>query len=140
MKSRRAKLSTPSADPAELEIRDRVREAVAAAVSRKAEDLRVLDLTKVTRFADYFLICHGTNERQVAAIADAIDEALRAHQVRPLHLEGEREARWILMDYGDFVVHVFDAEQREFYGLERLWGDAPDVSAELLPPAPAPQV
>jgi ribosome-associated protein len=137
MKSRRAKLSTPSADPAELEIRDRVREAVAAAVSRKAEDLRVLDLTKVTRFADYFLICHGTNERQVAAIADAIDESLRAHQVRPLHVEGEREARWILMDYGDFVVHVFDAEQREFYGLERLWGDALNVTAELMPAPPA---
>lgn len=121
--------------PAEVDIAGRVREVVAAALSRKAEELRVLDLTAVTRFADYFVICHGTNERQVAAIAEAIDQQLRPLGVRPLHLEGEREARWILMDYGDFVVHVFDAEQRDFYGLERLWGDARDATAELSPSA-----
>lgn len=135
MKSRRITVTNPP--PAgELDIPARVREAVTAALSRQAEELRVLDVAKVARFTDYFVVCHGNNERQVTAIAEAIDERLRPLGVRPLHLEGEREARWILMDYGDFVVHVFDADQRDFYGLERLWGDAADVTSELSP-APA---
>jgi ribosome-associated protein len=130
-----APATTPTVS--DLDIPSRVRHAVAAALSRKAESLKVLDVAKTARFTDYFVICHGSNDRQVVAIADAIDEVLRPLGVRPLHVEGEREGRWVLLDYGDFVVHVFAAEQRQFYALERLWGDAPDVTADfLVEPAP----
>ena len=109
----------------------RVREAVAAAEDRKAVDLRVLHLEKVSDFTDYFLICSGTSERQVQAIADAVLERLRAEKTRPLHMEGYNRGQWVLLDYGDFVVHIFQEEPRKFYALERLWGDAPDVTAQL---------
>ena len=107
----------------------RVREAVAAADDRKALELKVLHLQQVSDFTDYFLICSGTSERQVQAIADAVQERLRANRVRPLHVEGYNRGQWVLLDYGDLVVHVFQEEQRRFYALERLWGDAPDVTA-----------
>jgi len=109
----------------------RVREAVVAADDRKAVDLKVLHLQKISDFTDYFVICGGTNERQVQAIADAVQERLREHRVRPLHVEGYNRAQWVLLDYGDLVVHVFQEEPRRHYALERLWGDAPDVTAEL---------
>jgi ribosome-associated protein len=113
--------------------RSRVREAVSAAEDRKAVELRVMYLEKVTDFTDYFVICSGTSDRQVQAIADAVDAALRAEGVRPLHVEGYNRAQWVLLDYGDLVVHIFQEETRRFYGLERLWGDAPDVTAEFRP-------
>ena len=109
----------------------RVREAVAAAEDRKAVDLRVLHLEKVSDFTDFFLICSGTSERQVQAIADAVQERMREGQVRPLHVEGFNRGQWVLLDYGDFVVHIFQEEPRRFYSLERLWGDAPDVTNEF---------
>ena len=109
----------------------RVREAVAAAEDRKAVDLRVLHLEKVSDFTDFFLICSGTSERQVQAIADAVQERMREGQVRPLHVEGFNRGQWVLLDYGDFVVHIFQEEPRRFYSLERLWGDAPDVTTEF---------
>lgn len=109
----------------------RVREAVVAADDRKAVDLKVLHLRKISDFTDYFVICGGASERQVQAIADAVEEKLREHRVRPLHVEGYNRAQWVLLDYGDFVVHVFQEEPRRHYALERLWGDAPDVTAEL---------
>jgi ribosome-associated protein len=109
----------------------RVREAVAAADDRKAVDLKVLHLQKISDFTDYFLICSGTSERQVQAIADAVEERLRQLRVRPLHVEGYNRGQWVLLDYGDLVVHVFQEEPRRHYALERLWGDAPDVTAEL---------
>ncbi|HSF42082.1 MAG TPA: ribosome silencing factor [Thermoanaerobaculia bacterium] len=109
----------------------RVREAVSAADDRKAVDLKVLHLQKVSDFTDYFLICSGTSERQVQAIADAVQEKLRAGRVRPLHVEGYNRGQWVLIDYGDLVVHVFQEEPRRFYALERLWGDAPEVTAEF---------
>jgi len=114
-----------------LDTASRVREAVAAADDRKAIDLKVLHLQKISDFTDYFLICSGGSERQVQAIADAVQERLRELRVRPLHVEGYNRAQWILLDFGDFVVHVFQEEPRRFYSLERLWGDAPDVTAEL---------
>lgn len=117
--------------PALTDTVQRVREAVAAAEDRKALDLKVLHLQKVSDFTDYFLICSGSNERQVQAIADAVQERLRANRVRPLHVEGYNRGQWVLLDYGDLVVHVFQEEPRRFYALERLWGDAPDVTAEL---------
>ena len=112
--------------PSEVDTQDRVRGAVAAALERKAQDLRVLHLGPVSDFTDYFLICSGTSERQVQAISDSILEALKASGVRPLHVEGQRGGSWVLLDYGDIVAHVFQPELREFYGLERLWADAPD--------------
>lgn len=108
-----------------------VREAVAAALDLKAVDLRVLHLAEVTDFTDYFLILSGTSDRQVRAIAEAVEERLRPEGLKPLHVEGGRSAAWVLMDYGDFVVHIFDDERRRYYALERLWGDAPDVTEEF---------
>jgi ribosome-associated protein len=123
---------TPPSVPATAsDIADKVRSAVAAADDRKAIDLKVLHLEKVTDFTDYFLLCSGSSERQVQAIADAVLERLRAEKVRPLHMEGYNRGQWVLLDFGDFVVHVFQEEPRKFYALERLWGDAPDVTAQL---------
>jgi len=101
--------------------------AVDAARNKKATDLRVLDLRKTGAFTDYFLICSGANPRQVHAIADGIEETLKARKVRPTHVEGYQRAEWILLDYFDFVVHVFSTNARQFYGLERLWGEATTI-------------
>jgi ribosome-associated protein len=88
----------------------------------------VLDLRTLSDFTDFFLICHGTSDRQVLAIADGIEEQLwRECRRRPSHVEGRRSAEWVLMDYVDFVVHVFQPETRSYYRLESLWGDAPRV-------------
>ncbi len=101
--------------------------AIAAARDKKATAITVLDLRKTGAFTDYFLICSGTNPRQVHAIADGVEEALKAKKIRPTHVEGYQRAEWILLDYFDFVVHVFSAETRTFYALERLWGSATTV-------------
>jgi ribosome-associated protein len=114
-----------------LETSARVREAVTAAEDRKAVDLKVLHLREISDFTDYFVLCSGTSERQVQAIADAVEERLRAEGVRPLHVEGYNRGQWVLLDYGDLVVHIFQEEIRRFYALERLWGDAPDRTAEF---------
>ena len=98
--------------------------AIETARGKKATDVVVLDLRNTPAFTDFFLICTGTNPRQVHAIADGIEEALKAKKVRPTHVEGYQRAEWILLDYFDFVVHVFSTNARQFYGLERLWGDA----------------
>jgi ribosome-associated protein len=91
----------------------------------------VLDLRRLSDVTDYFMICHGTSDRQVLAIADAIEDSLRsALRLRPGHVEGRRHGDWVLMDYIDFVVHVFVEEKREFYRLESLWGDAPRLSLD----------
>ena len=122
---------TTQPTPIVVDTPTRVREAVAAAEDRKAVDLRVLHLEKVSDFTDFFLICSGTSERQVQAIADAVQERMREEKVRPLHVEGFNRGQWVLLDYGDFVVHIFQEEPRRFYSLERLWGDAPDVTNEF---------
>ncbi|MBL8141492.1 MAG: ribosome silencing factor [Acidobacteria bacterium] len=98
--------------------------ALAAAFNKKAEHVTVLDLTKKQAFTDYFAICSGQNARQVKAIADAIDEALRKHDARPTHIEGYERSEWVLIDCFDFVIHVFTPDTREFYALDRLWGGA----------------
>jgi ribosome-associated protein len=101
-----------------------VGKAVRAALDKKATDVVILDLRHTPAFTDYFVLCSGQNQRQVKAIADAIEETLRAAKVRPAHVEGYDRAEWILMDFFDFIVHVFSPQTREFYSLERLWGDA----------------
>ena len=111
----------------------RVQHAVDAALDKKALDLDVLVLTGLTSIADYFIICSGTTERQTAAIADAIDDRLRVEdKTKPLLIEGMSSGRWVLLDYGDFIVHIFTEECRRFYGLERLWGDAPNITRGFL--------
>jgi ribosome-associated protein len=101
-----------------------VKAAIEAARGRKATQIIVLDLRKTGAFTDYFLICTGGNPRQVHAIADAVEETLKASRVRPAHVEGYDRAEWVLLDYFDFIVHVFSPAARQFYGLERLWGNA----------------
>jgi ribosome-associated protein len=110
-----------------LETEDAVMIAAHAASDKKATDLVVLDLRKVASFTEYFVICTGTSTRQVQAISDAVEEALRKNGKRPLHIEGYSSGEWILLDYGDFIAHVFGAASRRFYDLERLWRDAPRV-------------
>jgi ribosome-associated protein len=98
-----------------------------AADSRKAEDIVVLDVQQLSSVADYFLICSGSSDRQVRAIADAIAEELVKHGEKPLAIEGYQKGTWVLMDCADLVVHVFDDDTRRFYDLERLWHRAPRV-------------
>ena len=98
--------------------------AIGAAEDKKAVDLIVLDLRKAAGFTDFFVIASGTNPRQVRAIADAVMESLAADGAKPAHVEGYDRSEWILIDYFDFIVHVFAPETRVFYGLERLWGNA----------------
>jgi ribosome-associated protein len=98
---------------------------VEVASDRKAVDIRVLDVRGIVGYTDWFVICSGRSERQTKAIHDAVYESLKAEGVLPRRVEGAREARWILLDYLDAVVHVFTPEAREFYRLEQLWGEAP---------------
>ena len=103
---------------------------IAAALDKKAQDVVVLDLTKASAFTDFFVVCTGTNVRQVQAIADGIKDALEAVGAKPALIEGYDRAEWILIDYFDFIFHVFLPATREFYALERLWGDAERVEVE----------
>ena len=113
-------------------IESRVRLAVAAALDKKAFDLNVLSVGDLTSIADFFILASASNERQAAAIADAVQESLREQmKVKPLLVEGTTPGRWVLLDYGDFIFHIFTEDTRRFYGLERLWGDAPNMTAEF---------
>ena len=98
---------------------------VEAALDKKAEDLAILDLTKHGSITDYFVICHGRSARQVQAISDSVAMKLKEAKVRRGHIEGYAAGAWVLMDYGDFIVHIFTDEKRNYYDLDRLWSDAP---------------
>ncbi len=108
-------------------------EAVEGARDRKARDIVLLDLQDVTSFTDHFLICSGTSNRQVQAIADEIEQRLRLGGLRPAHIEGYNHAEWVLLDYVDFVVHIFGEKARAFYDLERLWRTARRVPVDAEP-------
>jgi ribosome-associated protein len=123
----------PSRIPSEIQ------RAIAAAEDKKAEDVVLLDLRKAAGFADYFLICSGGNPRQIRAIADAVMEALASDGAKPAHVEGYQRSEWILLDYFDFIVHVFGPETRLFYSLERLWGNAERVEIPAAPPPKSAQ-
>ena len=101
-----------------------VTRAVRAAFDKKATDVVVLDLRDTPAFTDFFVLCSGQNTRQVKAIADSIEDTQRAAGVRPAHVEGYQRGDWILMDYFTCIIHVFAPHTRDFYALERLWGDA----------------
>jgi ribosome-associated protein len=123
-RERRAKATRPS---------QQIERAVRAAEDKKAEDLIVLDLRKAAGFTDFFVICSGSNSRQIRAIADSVIEALASDGVKPAHIEGYDQSEWILLDYFDFIVHVFSPRTRVFYGLERLWGNAELVDFSTPP-------
>jgi ribosome-associated protein len=95
-----------------------------AADDKKAKDIVILDMDGVSLIADYFIICHGNSTTQVRAIADYVEEKMKEKDIAPLRREGTSDAHWVLLDYGHCVVHVFTEEDRNFYNLERLWGDA----------------
>ena len=95
-----------------------------AAESKKATDVRVLDLTGITSFADYFVICTGANARNAQAISDEVHLRLKQQGALPISIEGYNQAEWILLDYGDFLVHIFSPKSRAYYDLERLWRNA----------------
>lgn len=104
--------------------------------SKKGKDIRVLETDGVTTLADYFVLCSGSSAPQLKALADAGEKAMKDHGILPHHVEGHRGGTWILQDYGDVVVHVFDKEARAFYDLDRLWADAKivDLSDVLAQP------
>lgn len=104
--------------------------AWSAADAKQAVDPLLLDISRLTTVAHYFLIAHGNSDRHVRAIAENIEEELEKNKLRLWHLEGMREGRWVLLDYGSLIVHLFHRDLREFYGLERLWGDAPRVKPD----------
>lgn len=108
-----------------------LKKGVEALLDRKAEKLVVLKLQELTTMSDYFVLATATNDRQAQALADAVEQAMKKEGRRPLSVEGYQSAVWILLDYGDVVFHVFHDESRRFYGLERLWGDAPDATADF---------
>lgn len=110
------------------EATERVLDAAVAAASKKAERIVILEVAKQLVITDHFLICHGNTERQVRTIADEITRSLaESSGIKPARREGESESRWIVLDYLDFVVHVFHKDDRDYYELERLWSDAPVV-------------
>lgn len=104
-----------------------VQEAAAAASDKLAQDIIAFDVSDQLAVADAFVLCSAPNDRQVRAIVEAIEERLAAEGVKPAHREGERENRWVLLDYLDVVVHVQHEEERAFYSLERLWSDCPTI-------------
>lgn len=106
--------------------------AVRAAVDKKAFHVVGIEVAALTSFTDSFLLCSAASDRQVAAIADEVQRQLGAGGRRPLHVEGERRSDWVLLDYGDFIVHVFTEEKRSYYALDSLWGDAPRLDETQL--------
>lgn len=107
------------------ELKQQVSAAIQACLEKKAEELSILEMEKASgAFTDYFVLCSGTNPKQVQAIADEVELRLKKAGLRPTHVEGYNQAEWVLIDYVDFVVHVFSEKARKFYDLERLWKSA----------------
>jgi ribosome-associated protein len=126
-KGRAREDAAAKADNCAENLDERICTALRAAGDKKALDMVVLDLREIASFTDYFLITSGTNVRQVQAIADEIVEQLKKEGTRAARVEGYNAAEWVLVDYGDFIVHVFEDKARKFYDLERLWRDAARV-------------
>jgi ribosome-associated protein len=105
-----------------------VKLSVKASRAKKAEEILVLDLREISTFTDFFVIMTGNSSRQNVAIYESIEQELKKGKLAPIGVEGKEHAEWILMDYGSFVVHVFSKSAREYYSLEKLWGDAPKVA------------
>ena len=111
------------------DLKRQVAEAINACQEKKAEEITILELEKGSgAFTDYFVVCSGTNPRQIQAISNEVEERLEKAGLHPTHVEGYKQAEWVLLDYVDFVVHVFSDKARRYYDLERLWRDAPRVN------------
>ncbi len=108
--------------------------AYSALVDKRAVEPVLLDMHEITQITDYFLICHGTSNVHIRALSEAVLEKLKEAGERPVGVEGRQAANWVLLDYGDLIVHIFAPEEREFYSLERLWIDAPRVDIGPLSP------
>ncbi|MCL4455953.1 MAG: ribosome silencing factor [Nitrospirae bacterium] len=113
-----------------MDSRTKALEAAQAALDKKAKDTVILELKDLTIIADYFVICSGESTTQVKAIVENIDKRLKDHRQRPSGVEGLNSARWVLMDYGDVIVHVFEEDTRAYYELEKFWLDAPKIAVE----------
>jgi ribosome-associated protein len=119
------------------ETKRQITAAIQACLEKKAEELSILEMEKGSgAFTDYFVLCSGTNPRQVQAIADEVELQLKKMGLRPTHVEGYKQAEWVLIDYVDFVVHVFSEKARKFYDLERLWKSAKRLEPSDLKAAP----
>ncbi len=118
------------------DLKRQVSEAISACKDKKAEDITVMELEQGSgAFTDYFVVCSGTNPRQIQAIADEVEDRLEKKGMRPAHTEGYKQAEWVLLDYVDFVVHVFSEKARKFYDLERLWKSAKKLEPSEMKPA-----
>ena len=119
------------------DLKQQVSGAIAACEEKKAADISILELEKNSgAFTDYFVICSGTNPRQIQAISDEVEDRLKKAGLRPAHVEGYKQAEWVLIDYVDFVVHIFTEKARQYYDLERLWKSAKKLRpSELVAPA-----
>ncbi|MDO8281824.1 MAG: ribosome silencing factor [Thermodesulfovibrionia bacterium] len=110
-------------------IKERAVEAAKTASDKKAKDIIILQLSDLTAFADYFVICSGENPVQIRTIAEAIEQDFKTNAgIKPMGIEGMANGQWVLMDYGDIIIHIFNEESRSFYDLEKLWMDAPRIS------------
>jgi ribosome-associated protein len=118
---------------------DALKIALNAADAKKASDLVALDISGIATFANFFLICTGDSSRQMQAIADEVEQRLKANGIRPSHVEGYQNAEWILMDYIDLVIHIFSKSARAYYDLERLWRDGKRLDASNLLEEPKPR-
>jgi ribosome-associated protein len=132
LKEQTLQRATPTKTPIQntpfSELDETIRLALHCASEKKALNPVVLDIREISSFAEFFVIVNGTNQRQVQAISDEISEQLKKQlQTRAVRIEGYKTAEWILMDYGDFILHIFEPKSREFYDLERLWRDAKKV-------------
>ncbi len=117
--------------PTKNPLKQQVNEAILACQDKQAEQITILELEKSSgAFTDYFVMCSGTNSRQIQAIADAVDERLEQLGLRAAHKEGYKQAEWVLLDYVDFVIHIFSEKARQFYDLERLWKSAKRIEPE----------
>jgi ribosome-associated protein len=122
------------------ETKKQITAAIQACLEKKAEELSILEMEKGSgAFTDYFVLCSGTNPRQVQAIADEVELQLKKMGLRPTHVEGYNQAEWVLIDYVDFVVHVFSEKARKFYDLERLWKSAKRLEPSDLKAVPSPR-
>lgn len=123
-------MMTQAVSRAPFDVPAEVRQAAESALERKATEVVVLDLRGISSATDYFVLGSGSSDIQVRAIAEHVEEELKREDVRPNHVEGAEGGRWILLDYVDFVVHIFHQTARDFYQLETLWGDAPSRTFE----------
>lgn len=113
-----------------MEVKELLKKAVEALEDKKAEDIKILDIRNISTIADYFIIANGSNQNQLLAMQDAVDEAMYKSGVHAKQIEGNRSSTWILMDYQDFIIHLFSKEDRLFYDLEKIWKDGKEVALD----------